>query len=252
MTFFQALLIGIIQGVTEFLPISSSGHLTLVQHLLGIGHLEQMLLFDLFCHLGTLLAIIIIFWNSIISLNRSTLFLIALGTAPLFFILPILKEIESTYQKPELLWLFFLITAFILYTGTRFHPKKKTPPKMSSFLIGIAQTIALFPGVSRSGTTISAARLLGWKKEEAVTYSFLLAIPAILGGVLLKGGSAILYPTSSIALPLSCYLTGFLSSFIIGIGSLKLLIFLFAKDQFMYFVYYCLIAACASIILFNT
>lgn len=252
MTLFQALLIGIIQGITEFLPISSSGHLTLIQHLLGIGHLDQILLFDLVCHLGTLFAILIIFRSSIISLNKNDVFFLVLGTIPLFFILPILKKIEITYKKPEFLWLFFSITAFFLYAGTHFQPKRKLSQKMSSFLIGIAQTIALFPGISRSGTTISAARLLGWKKEEAVTYSFLLAVPAILGGFLLKGSNAIFSHSFDTTLPLSCYLMGFLSSFIIGIGSLKLLIFLFAKDQFMYFVYYCIIAACTSLILFNT
>lgn len=246
----EAIFLGIIQGLTEFLPVSSSGHLTLVQHLFGFEHLDQMIPFDLICHLGTLLSILIVYHKQITSImteNKQALVQIIIGTLPLFPVLFVLKKIESIYNRPELLGYFFLITAGLLWLGIRFGYEKPEKEKkkrriVDPLIIGTFQTLALFPGVSRSGATISAARLLGWKMQESLSFSFLLAIPAILGGTLLK--SIQLYSNHTLAtfdLPVSSYLAGFFTAFLFGLLALKVLIRLAANQKMMYFVWYCLL-----------
>lgn len=256
MTFFEALFLGVLQGLTEFLPVSSSGHLTLLQNVLGFKHLETFVLFDLVIHLGTLLAIFLVFWKKILSLlrNGTQLAGILIAILPLFPLLLIIKPIKSLFDAPEYLGLFFLLTAFILYMGIRFgNTVQKKAPWRDSFIIGLFQTLAILPGVSRSGATVSGARLLGWSYEEALTFSFLLAIPTILGGTAVEGfqlwkGAAVAHPD----IGLSDYLTGFFSSFVTGVFTLKFLINLGTSDKWMIFVWYCLILGICTTLYFNT
>ena len=122
MTFFEALFLGILQGLTEFLPVSSSGHLSLLQNILRIKHLDSLILFDLVIHLGTLLAIACIFYDKIIALlhNRSQLANLAIAILPLFPLLLIMKPIKSLFETPQYLGFFFMLTSAILYAGIRF------------------------------------------------------------------------------------------------------------------------------------
>ena len=254
MTILQALILGIIQGITEFLPVSSSGHLEIAQYFLGLEDLHQYITFDLVTHLGTLCAIFVVYTTEIRGLfsgDLTRLKQIIIGTLPLFPTLLILKPIESLYNQPHLLGFFFIATSALLYAGIRWGYEKSSSERKKSwwrdaFVIGIFQALALIPGVSRSGSTISGARLLGWEKQEAVTFSFLLAIPAIIGGTCLKIFQFIVLGENHYApLTLFHYLTGFVTAFFVGYLALLLLIRLASKEKFMYFVWYCLLLGLA-------
>ncbi len=250
-TSLEAILLGIIQGLTEFLPVSSSGHLILVQHLLGLEDLHQYVFFDLVCHLGTLLAIICVFFRPltiILKYDWKQVGQVCLAVLPLFPLVLLLKPIKDLFNAPEYLGLFFWFTAVLLYLGIKLGRRAERRQVDASLhtwrdagIIGLFQAFAILPGVSRSGSTISGARMLGWDASRATLFSFMLAIPTILGGVAVellhswKSGVNIL-ATASFA---PC-LWGFVISFIVGYFSLNLLIKLAAKDRFMYFVWYCI------------
>lgn len=255
MTFFEALFLGILQGLTEFLPISSSGHLILLQNLLGLKHLDSLVLFDLVIHLGTLLAIVVIFFEKIIALlqNRRHILWLFVAILPLFPLLLIMKPIKHLFESPQYLGYFFLATAALLYTGIRFgRTSTREHTGWEALIIGIFQALAIFPGVSRSGSTVTGARLLGWSYQEALTFSFLLAIPTILGGVAIEGinlwkGTATIHPDVTVF----HYLTALISSFAVGYFTLKFLINLGTSDKWMIFVWYCLILGISTTLYFN-
>lgn len=259
MTTLEAILLGIVQGITEFLPVSSSGHLQFFQTLLGIKNLDNYILFDLVCHMGTLLAILIIFRKEILeSFTRNTLYLkqISLAILPLFPLLLVMKPIKKTYEDPYYLGFFFLATAALLFIGVKLG-KDRTSQSLQktrwrdAFAVGTVQALAIFPGVSRSGSTISAARMMGWSREKAVTFSFLLAIPTILGGTMLEVLKLSTGTVSVAEVGLSQYVIGFLFSFIVGYGSLNLLKRIVLRDGLMVFVWYCLGIGFLSIYLFT-
>lgn len=249
-TTLEAIFLGFIQGLTEFLPVSSSGHLKLSQYFLGFQDLHKYVVFDLICHLGTLCAIFLIYKQEIIdsfTTNRTRTLQVILGTLPLFPLVLIMKPIKALFNEPQYLGGFFLLTALILYAGIKLgHTKDQESIEKSKWrdplAIGLFQALAILPGVSRSGATISAARILGWNAQEAVTFSFLLAIPAILGGTTIELAQLILKPqaTTIPTLGLSQYVWGFVTSCSVGYFALSLLRQLANKQKFMYFVWYCL------------
>lgn len=252
---FEAIILGIIQGLTEFLPVSSSGHLKLAQHLFGFKGLENFIVFDLICHLGTLCAIFLLLKKEIIDLfkkDSTRRWQIFLGTLPLFPLVFIMKPIKLIFNHPEYLGFCFLITSFLLYLGLRLGQTQTIrSPQRDALIIGTFQALAIFPGISRSGATISSARLLGWKMEEAVTFSFMLAIPAILGGVVLETAQLIQHPERVHHIAPLQYFLAFITSFAVGYYSLNLLRNLASKQRFMYFVWYCLGLGIFTIIYFN-
>lgn len=265
MTALDAIFLGIIQGLTEFLPVSSSGHLLLAQHLLGMRDLDRYILFDLACHLGTLLAIVLVFFRNIRQVfegNRIRLWQVIIGTLPLFPLVLLMKPIKAAYADPAYLGFFFMLTALILFIGIRFGKtlpetlqekqalvtpldkdmiKSEKHPWRDALAIGIWQAAAILPGVSRSGSTISGAKILGWDSREAVVFSFLLAIPAILGGTTLELFKLWQEPERTISLSISHYTIGFIISFAVGLFALQLLIKLTVQNKFYYFAWYCLI-----------
>lgn len=262
MSTLEALILGIIQGLTEFLPVSSSGHLELGQFFLGLTDLHHYILFDLVCHLGTLLAVIIVFFQQIKQVlveDRTRLFQIVLGTLPLFPLVLLIKPIKALFDQPEYLGYCFLLTALLLYLGIRLGPlieaRRKPSRWNDALVIGIFQAVAILPGVSRSGATISAGRLLGWSSQDAIQFSFLLAIPAILGGVtleLLQLATSSQSPSSSsniVGLPQ--YLLGFISSLVVGYIALCWMMKLAAKNKFQYFVWYCIFIGITTLVYFN-
>lgn len=259
MNTFDAIILGIVQGLTEFLPISSSGHLKLTQHLLGMKDLDHYIIFDLVCHLGTLLAILVIFFQNIKTVfqqNRLELWQIVLGTLPLFPLVLLMKPIKAAYADPSYLGFFFIITACILFAGTLFGKtisdvQRQKRPLRDALVVGLWQAAAILPGVSRSGSTISGARLLGWNASEATTFSFLLAIPAILGGTTLELFKLWSHPENAVDLPFFHYLAGFLTSFLVGLFALRLLIKLVLQNKFYYFAWYCLILGLATTYYFS-
>lgn len=255
----EAAILGVLQGLTEFLPVSSSGHLALGQYFLGFQDLKRYILFDLVCHLGTLMAIMWFFFPQI----KQTLFgdirrlwQVILGTLPLFPLVLLLKPIKALFDQPQYLGYCFLLTAFLLYVGNHFSLK---PAREGTFrlrwgdamTVGLFQAIAILPGVSRSGSTISAARVLGWSKEEAISFSFLLAIPAILGGMALEIFSLFSSHEASAPIDATAFLVGFLTSFAIGWLALKFLVMLTKQNQWRYFIWYCLSLGIVTTLYFN-
>jgi undecaprenyl-diphosphatase len=259
MTTWQAFVLGLIQGITEFLPVSSSGHLALVQYFLGFKNLQDYILFDLICHLGTLLAIFYVFFPVIkdsLIIHTNRFWQIVLGTLPLFPLVLLLKPIKAFFDHPQLLGPCFLISACLLFAslyGRSFIQSQTNKRSWQDPLtIGIFQAVAILPGISRSGATISAARLLGWQKEQSIQFSFLLAIPAILGGSIIEGWQA--WHTSITVLsnlnPWT-FLIGFFTSFLFGCLALQILIRLVIQDKWSYFAWYCLVLGIATTIYFN-
>lgn len=249
MSIFEAIILGIIQGLTEFLPISSSGHLKLAQYFLQLEDLSDFILFDLVCHLGTLLAIFYLFWHEIVesfTTKKQKMVQIVLGTLPLFPLLLVLKPIKAIFNDPHYLGLCFMMTSAILYLGIKLQTiKAPTFLQKHRFrdplLIGCFQSAAILPGISRSGSTISAAKILGWPQDAAISFSFLLAIPAILGGTFLEVLQLFSENTPLPDIHLITYLFAFAFSFIAGYFSLSLLKKLASKEKFIYFVWYCLV-----------
>lgn len=259
MSILEAIILGIVQGVTEFLPVSSSGHLKLMQLFLGIENLDQYIIFDLVCHLGTLCAIFLFFSSEIKSMlttNRKLFFQIVLATLPLFPVVFFLKPIESFYQKPNLIGFFFLFTSFLLYLGVQYGKRPSAELSESkrlktSFLIGCFQALAIFPGISRSGATISGARILGWNMQDALKFSFLLAIPAIIGAILVETAKISLTSATLPPIPLASYLYGLFTSLGVGYASLWIFQKILIQDRLIYFSIYCFTLGTLAIIYFN-
>lgn len=246
LTFIQSIILGIIQGITEWLPVSSSGHLVIVQQLFGI---EAPLFYDILLHIGTLIVIFLVFWKdiflilkSVFSFNfksehgRLALFIIAgsIPTAAIGFIFH--DTFASFFTNIRAVAMALIVTGFLLY----FSEKKEKNKKLTYFdsiLIGIVQGIAIIPGISRSGSTISVGLLRGIKKEIAAKFSFLLSIPAIIGAAIFEGANV-----DFTGVNIAVYLVGILVSIIIGYLSIELLLKLISRKKFHYFAYYCWVA----------
>lgn len=229
--------LGIVQGLTEFLPISSSGHLVLAQSLMP-GFKQPGVLFDVLLHFGTLFAILYYFWKIILRLKINYLLLILIGTVPAALFGYFFESwLEASFSNVKWVAIELIITGVLNLLVDRFPLKKNQLTFKKSFLVGIAQAIAIIPGISRSGATIFTGVALGIDKKEVAEFSFLLSIPAILGASLLqfmKHGSA-----GSIDIPY--YLVGLITSFIFGIISIKL-VFKFLKERkFKYFGFYAIV-----------
>lgn len=261
MKIIDSIILGVVQGLTEFLPISSSGHLVLFQNLLG--YKEPEILFDVALHCGTLLAVLIYFradlkgmvaesMSFIIDLSKkersiksihenphvSLTFWIIIGTIPTALIGFTFKSpLESLFGSVTLVGVALIITGLILAV-TRFVPtgnsKRERVGLKTSIAVGIAQGLAIIPGISRSGSTIATGLICGMDRDLAARFSFLLSIPAILGAVLLQVVSG---DFSRVGLaPLTL---GFISSALIGLLALKILMALVRKGNFFYFAPYC-------------
>lgn len=259
MTLLEAFFLGIVQGITEFLPVSSSGHLELIQYFLGFDNLHHYLFFGLICHLGTLGAILLIFSSQIKNAfinHRFLLVKLLLGTLPLFPLVLLIKPIKAIFDRPEYLGFCFLMTSALLFASLsiRFHLPLALNQKrwIDPLTIGTFQAFAILPGLSRSGATISAAQFLGWSKEEAFQFSFLLAIPAICGGTILELWQLWKQPTEILAkMQIEHYIIGFTTSFIVGYFSLRLLQKLMINNKWHYFAWYCLFLGLLTTWYFN-
>ena len=256
MTLLQALFLGIIQGLTEFLPISSSGHLTLLQRLFGFQNLENYILFDVICHLGTLFAIVWVLYPELCRVIKEPKWqkALLLGTLPLFPLVFLMKPIKAVFDDPYYLGYCYLFSGLLLFLAgkcKRSEPLNRSSKRMhlDSIVIGLFQAVAVLPGISRSGSTISSARLLGINAKDAAVFSFLLAIPAILGGVafetlqIFKGA-----PLADVTL--SSYLIGFIAALVFGTVSLKVLMRLLVANRLNGFAIYCALLGVSLIFVF--
>ena len=239
MTFLQAVISGIVQGVAEFLPISSSGHLVILHKLMGTG--EPELLFDLFLHLGTLVAIFIVFGGEIIesvTTKKRIGFLVLAGSAVTFiFAMFFVKNIEAAFSNVKLVGAMFIVTGTWLIAANFIRLGTEGMSFFKAGLIGLAQGIAALPGISRSGATISTGLFLGLDGQSAAKFSFLLSIPAILGAFLFKIKEA---GFSFTGININ-YFIGFFISCIVGVLSLKLLLRTLYRNRFHWFGAYCIL-----------
>lgn len=254
MTIFEAALLGIIQGLTEFLPISSSGHLVIGQKMLGISVAGNV--FEVVVHLGTLGSVLIIFWSDIMQLIKSLksattqkyIIALAIGTIPAAIIGLLYKDIISeAFENIKIVAITLMITGIILLTTRFIKTKLKDVSISRGLLIGIVQALAIIPGISRSGITISLGMYLGIAPEKAAKYSFLLAISTIAGAGLLTGLD--LMESSEPALPWTILIVGFLTSLFVGWISLKWLLGLIRLGKFHWFGVYCIFVGLLSWIL---
>ncbi len=261
----QAALLGLVQGVTEFLPVSSSGHLVVAEQALGLKTGGDVF-FEVVLHTGTLLAVIAVYAKDLWRITGPTLralsllargrpreataspdarlglFLI-LGTIPTGIIGVTLKDLfESLFANLLAVGVAFLLTGTLLFLSTRIAARRSAPPRETgamrwsdAVLIGTAQGIAITPGISRSGSTIAAALLLGLDRSLAARYSFLLSVPAILGALVLHLRHG-LDPLS--AADAGAFVTGFVAAALSGILALRVLLRLVDRGRFSVFAYY--------------
>lgn len=254
MTYIQALILGITQGLTEFFPVSSSAHLKLVKKFLDISDGEHLLYFDLICHLGTLIAALFFLRKEVISTLKKPreIALFSFALLPLIPVYFLAKPLRIFLSNPHFLGLFFLLTSALLFISS--ISKKEAPEKKfhKAFSVGFMQSLALIPGLSRSGSTIAIGRLQGWSFEESAKFSFLLAIPAILGGQaletlkILKGTSEI-----SASLPLQIYAIGFFSSLAIGLFSVQAVFWIYRRNIVRPFAWYCFVLGILALTVFH-
>ena len=242
MTILEAIILGIIQGFTEFLPISSSGHLVLSQEILGIEQPGNE--FEILVHLGTLASVLVIFFDDIksliLSLNtkKTQIFImcILIGTLPAVGIGLGFKDlINSLFENITAVGGALIFTGVVLFGSSFTNRQDKELSFLTCILIGCAQAMAIIPGVSRSGMTISVALFLGLSAKEAARFSFLLAIPAIVGAGLLTASDV----SGGFQIPIPVALAGLISSFAVGIVALKWLLGWLEQGKFHYFGIYC-------------
>jgi len=247
----QAVFSGIIQGVTEFLPVSSSGHLVLLHHY--FGYKQPQLLFDIFLHVGTLFAVLVYFKRDIQLLftkERRFLSLILIGCVPTAIIgFAFEYFFREAFMNIKLVSVMLIVTALFLFGAdyiTRLREKSKDTNLKplgvgKALIIGAMQGLAILPGISRSGTTISTALICRINKEEAIRYSFLLAIPAIVGALVfeLRNFDSI----KTVLIPQ--VVAGALSAFLVGLVAIYYLIKAVIKKKLFLFGIYCLITGSA-------
>ncbi len=265
MEWFEALILGIIQGLTEYLPVSSSGHLAIGQALFGLNSGEDNLAFTVLLHIATVLSTIVILWREIVWLftdlfkfkwNEGTKYIvniiismIPVGIVGLFF----KDKVEAIFGSGLLIvGICLMVTATLLAFSYWAKPRQREHiSPWHAFVIGIAQALAVLPGLSRSGSTIATGLLLGNKKEKLAQFSFLMVIPPILGEALLDakdmaevGVAASLGGIS----PLSA-LIGFLAAFIVGCLACKWMVDIVKRGKLIWFALYCAVVGLATIII---
>lgn len=256
MSFFQAILLGLIQGITEFLPISSSGHLFLVQNFLDIN--DGSLSFEIAVHFATLVAVIVYFWSEIKILSKKTLFHLLIASTPLIPIVFFSHHWVSYFsQSTSIIAILLLITAsfnWLSYLALKNNQQKEEVNQLekikisSAIKIGLFQAIAILPGISRSGSTLYAALSSKIKHKLAFQFVFLLSIPAIIGTVLFdifQSNGQILENSNWMMTVLAMFV-----SFFSGMLSLKILEKVLSNNRFLFFAIYCLILG-SGLLLFS-
>ena len=265
MNWIEALLLGILQGLTEFLPVSSSGHLTIAQEMLKLDTtVAENFQFDIIVHAATVLSTIIILWKEIEQLFRRTLFTkewneekaymlkIVISMIPVFIVGFFFKDtVEALFgQGLFLVGCCLLVTALLLAFAYFTKPRQRENISYwHAFLIGVSQAIAVLPGLSRSGTTIAAGLLLGNKKEKIAQFSFLMVLIPILGMTFLDVMKMIKNPeTVSGSIGFLPLIIGFLGAFIAGCFACKFMINLVKQGKLIYFAIYCAIVGVVTVV----
>ena len=276
MTLLNAIILGIVQGIAEFLPISSSGHLSVLQNLFHMSTAEDgHMFFDVMLHFGTLISICIVYWKDIVAMVTETLqflsgkgsakrpeggkkslpaarmvLMIIFATLPLVLIMPVKDKVEQLYYHTFAIGLFFIITGFILFVSDKMPRGARTEKNMrvrDALVIGLCQCVATIPGISRSGSTITAGMATGLDRDFSVKFSFMMSIPAVLGASLLTLIDAIKEGIDFSLLPV--YLAGTVVSTVVGVFAIKLVKSITSKGKFGNFAYYCWTVGVLTILL---
>ncbi|OGF44647.1 MAG: hypothetical protein A2452_08060 [Candidatus Firestonebacteria bacterium RIFOXYC2_FULL_39_67] len=244
MTLLESIILGIVQGLTEFLPVSSSGHLVVIQSLFK-NFSQPGILFDVTLHLGTALAVVIYFRKRIVEIfkNIKLLMLVLTATAVTGVIGVAFKDVfEKMFTDVKLVGAALIGTAIILLFAGRVKTGNKTEKEMTwlnALFVGLIQGIAIIPGISRSGSTISAGLFAKLDRKFAAEFSFLLSIPAVLGAAVIE--TRHLTKADMVNIDISVYLTGLLVAAITGFFCTKLLVNIIQKQKLHYFSIYLLI-----------
>ena len=261
MTYLSSFLLGLVQGLAEFLPISSSGHLSIAQNLLGLNT-EIPEFFDVLLHLGTLVAVFVAYWRDICDMvaelihgvgdlvhgttprqvppARRLILLIIVGTLPLFILLPIHKQVQALSNNMVFIGAALVVTGFLLFACDLVRKGKKTERTatiVDVLVVGLGQAIATLPGISRSGMTITTGCFMGFERKFAVRFSFLLSIPAVLGANILSLKDAL--DTGIIWAEVPMYVVGVITAAVVGYACIRLLRLVAEKGRFGAFAYYC-------------
>jgi len=273
LTYLFSVLMGVLQGVAEFLPISSSGHLALFQHFFGVENYEEtQMFFTVLLHLGTLISVCVYYWRDVIDMirefflgirdltvrrgggappppTRRLVMMIIVATLPLFAILPVKGLVEDAMSNVTFVSVALLATGFILFFSDRMARGRKNARNATvadALLLGCAQAVGTLPGISRSGITISAGLLRGFDRTFAVRFSFLMSLPAVLGANILSLKDALEAGVDLEMLPI--YLVGMVVSGVVGYFAIRLVNLLADKGKFGNFAYYCWVVGLGSLI----
>lgn len=274
MSILNALILGLVQGIAEFLPISSSGHLSVLQNFFHMTTAEEgHMFFDVLLHLGTLISVCVFYRKDIAGIIVDTigyartaghptpgpkkaytgarlLLMMVIATLPLVLILPIKDKVEQLYYSTGFIGAAFLITGCLLFISDRMPRGSKTAANMTvkdALIIGVFQAFATVPGLSRSGTTITAGMCTGLDRSFAARFSFLISIPAVLGANILSVADAVSAGIDTSLLP--AYLIGMAVAMVSGYFACSLVQYVCSKDKFGKFCYYCFAAGILTIIL---
>ena len=273
MTVWNAVLLGLVQGIAEFLPISGSGHLAIVNNLFKLSSLSNgHALFQALLHVAAIVSVCIVYWPEISAMVREVLSfanlgplagyeqahypaarcfcMILLGTLPLFLALPLNARIETLNDRNILIGVMLILTGCLLYVSDKMLPGNKNNKSMTVFdalIIGLCQSVATIPGLSRSAVTITAGIATGLRRDFAVTFSFLLSVPAVFGAAILSFADAFREGIDWQSVP--AYLVGTAAAMLSGVICIHLLRYISRKRKFGGFSYYCWVVGVLSIIL---
>lgn len=275
MSIFMSIFLGFVQGIAEFLPISSSGHLSVLQNLISINYSEsEHLFFDVLLHFGTLCSVLYFYRKDLKRMISETIsflsghgteglaeggrftggvrtvFFVILGTLPLIIVYPFYDQIESLYYNTTFIGFALLITGCLLFVSDKLSEGRKSEKTFTiadAFVIGLAQMIAVLPGLSRSGTTITVGMSRGLSRDFAVKFSFLLSIPAVFASFLVSLFKALVKGIQWEIIPI--YLIGMVIAAVSGYFAIKIVRFLADKAKLGKFSYYCWAVGILTIIL---
>lgn len=252
---FQAVFLGLIQGLTEFIPVSSSGHLVIAQHFLNLK--EDQILFNVILHIGTLVPIFIIFWQDIKDMilfkkakRKETLYIL-LAIIPTGIIGVLFEDFfENLFSNAYLTALMLIVTGLILYLTEKIETGSREVEELKwwqPLIVGVAQGGAIIPGISRSGSTIAASLFQGLNREAAARFSFLMSIPVIGGAGFLQFLNVV--EVGTLKIEFKIIFLGFITAAVSGYFAIKILLKVLAEKKLNYFSYYCWTAALIVIIL---
>lgn len=249
---YRVLILAVVQGIAEFLPISSSGHLVILGSMLG--ELGESATLEIILHAGTLGSILVVYWRKILSLvtrDHRVIGLMVIGTLPAVVIGLTIKEgFPWLIRSPLLAGAMLIVTGGLLIVLGRLPTREGQYTGMSwlgAFVVGCFQAFAILPGISRSGSTILGGRMMGLAKDDSVTFSFLLAIPAICGATTLAIKDLMTDPQTASTISPAILAGGALCSFLVGIVALKWLIRWSQEDRLHWFAYWCIPAGMAVV-----